>query len=304
MRLAMVGLGRMGGNMAQRLLSGGHEVVVFDVSADARSSLAAKGATAVDSLSGVVGALAAPRVVWLMLPAGKVTDDAVATLESVLAPGDIIVDGGNANYKDFTAAAERLLDKGIHYVDAGTSGGIWGLTEGYCLMVGGDEGAVQTVEPAFLTLAPPGGYAHVGPAGAGHFVKMVHNGIEYGLMQAYAEGFELMRAAPEFDLDLHEIASIWRYGSVVRSWLLDLTERALAEDVTLAGIKGYVDDTGEGRWTVQEAVDRAVPLPAITAALFARFSSREPDAYQAKLLAAMRNQFGGHALHMEAPNTP
>jgi len=300
----MVGLGRMGGNMAQRLLSGGHEVVVFDVSADARASLAGKGATAVDSLAGVVGALAAPRVVWLMLPAGKITDDAVAMLESALSPGDVIVDGGNANYKEFMAAAAHLLDKGIHYVDAGTSGGIWGLTEGYCLMVGGDEGAVKTVEPAFLTLAPPGGYAHVGPPGAGHFVKMVHNGIEYGLMQAYAEGFELMKAADEFALDLHEIASIWRYGSVVRSWLLDLTERALAEDVTLAGIKGYVDDTGEGRWTVQEGVDRAVPLPAITAALFARFTSRQPDAYQAKLLAAMRNQFGGHALHMESPTSP
>jgi 6-phosphogluconate dehydrogenase len=299
MKLAMVGLGRMGGNMAQRLLGGGHEVVVFDVSEAARTALAGKGATPIDTLGGVVGALEQPRVVWLMLPAGKVTVDAVATLESALSPGDIIVDGGNSNYKEFIVDATRLAGKGIHYVDAGTSGGIWGLTEGYCLMVGGDPDAVKVVEPAFLTLAPPGGYAHVGPAGAGHFVKMVHNGIEYGLMQAYAEGFELMKAAGEFDLDLHEIASIWRYGSVVRSWLLDLTERALAEDVTLAGIKGYVDDTGEGRWTVEEAVDRAVPLPAITAALFARFSSREPDAYQAKLLAAMRNQFGGHALHAE-----
>ena len=298
----MVGLGRMGGNMAQRLLQGGHEVVVYDVSADARASLAAKGATPVDALAGVVSALEAPRVVWLMLPAGKVTDDAVATLEGVLSKGDIIVDGGNANYKDFMAVAARLASKGLSYVDAGTSGGIWGLTEGYCLMVGGAPESVAKAEPAFLALAPEGGYAHVGPAGAGHFVKMVHNGIEYGLMQAYAEGFELMKAADEFDLDLHEIASIWRYGSVVRSWLLDLTERALAEDVSLAGIKGYVDDTGEGRWTVQEGVDRAVPLPAITAALFARFSSREPDAYQAKLLAAMRNQFGGHALHMESPS--
>ena len=304
MKLAMVGLGRMGGNMAQRLLGGGHEVVVFDVSADARGALADKGATPVDSLAKVVEVLDAPRVVWLMLPAGKITADAVATLEATLSPGDVIVDGGNSNYKEFIVDATRLAGKGIHYVDAGTSGGIWGLTEGYCLMVGGDPGAVKVAEPAFLTLAPPGGYAHVGPPGAGHFVKMVHNGIEYGLMQAYAEGFELMNAADEFSLDLHEIASIWRYGSVVRSWLLDLTERALATDVTLAGIKGYVDDTGEGRWTVQEAVDRAVPLPAITAALFARFSSREPDAYQAKLLAAMRNQFGGHAIHSEASPTP
>jgi 6-phosphogluconate dehydrogenase len=299
MKLAMVGLGRMGGNMAQRLLKGGHEVVVYDVSEEARAALAGKGATPADTLAGVVAALAPPRVVWLMLPAGKVTADAVATLEATLSADDVIVDGGNSNYKDFIADAERLAAKGIHYVDAGTSGGIWGLTEGYCLMVGGDTAAVKVAEPAFLTLAPEGGYAHVGPPGAGHFVKMVHNGVEYGLMQAYAEGFELMKAADEFGLDLHQIASIWRYGSVVRSWLLDLTERALAEDVTLAGIKGYVDDTGEGRWTVQEAVDRAVPLPVITASLYARFTSREPDAYQSKLLAAMRNQFGGHAIHPE-----
>jgi 6-phosphogluconate dehydrogenase len=302
MKLAMVGLGRMGGNMAQRLLDGGHDVVVFDVSPDARAALAAKGAEPVDGLNGVVNALPAPRVVWLMLPAGKVTADAVATLEAALAPGDVIVDGGNSNYKEFIADAERLAGKGIYYVDAGTSGGIWGLTEGYCLMVGGAAEAVKLAEPAFVTLAPPGGYAHVGPAGAGHFVKMVHNGIEYGLMQAYAEGFELMKAAGEFDLDLHQIASIWRYGSVVRSWLLELTERALADDVTLSKIRGYVDDTGEGRWTVQEAVDRAVPLPVITASLYARFVSREPDAYQAKMLAAMRNQFGGHAIHAEEPH--
>jgi 6-phosphogluconate dehydrogenase len=301
MKLAMVGLGRMGGNMAQRLLGGGHEVVVFDVSEAARAGLADKGATPVDTLAAVVRALDEPRVVWLMLPAGKITADAVATLESALSPGDVIVDGGNSNYKEFIVDATRLAVKGIHYLDAGVSGGIWGLTEGYCLMVGGDGRAVKIVEPAFLTLAPPGGYAHVGPPGAGHFVKMVHNGIEYGLMQAYAEGFELMKAANEFDLDLHQIASIWRYGSVVRSWLLDLTERALADDVTLSTIRGYVDDTGEGRWTVQEAVDRAVPLPVITASLYARFVSREPDAYQAKLLAAMRNQFGGHAIHAEEP---
>ena len=301
MKLAMVGLGRMGGNMAQRLLEGGHEVVVYDISADARSALADKGAKPVESLAQVADVLESPRVVWLMLPAGKVTDDALATLETALSPGDVIVDGGNSNYKGFMADAERLAAKGLAYVDAGTSGGIWGLTEGYCLMVGGTTTAVQIVEPAFTTLAPPGGYAHVGPPGAGHFVKMVHNGIEYGLMQAYAEGFELMRAATEFDLDLHEIASIWRYGSVVRSWLLDLTERALAEDANLTDIRGYVDDTGEGRWTVEEAVARAVPAPVITAALYTRFASREPDAYQAKLLAAMRNQFGGHAIHKEGP---
>ena len=301
MKLAMIGLGRMGGNMAERLMTiGGHEVVVFDVNPDARHGLEEKGATPIDSLAGVKDALEAPRVVWLMLPAGKITDDAVATLEGLLEPGDVIVDGGNSNYKAFMADAERLAAKGIAYVDAGTSGGVWGLTEGYCLMVGGTDEAVALVEPAFTTLAPENGYAHVGPAGAGHFVKMVHNGIEYGLMQAYAEGFELMKAATEFDFDLHEIASIWRYGSVVRSWLLELTERALASDQELSKIRGWVDDTGEGRWTVQEAIDRAVPLPVITASLFTRFYSREPDAYQAKLLAAMRNQFGGHALHEES----
>jgi len=301
MKLAMVGLGRMGGNMAERLMQqGGHEVVVFDVDPKARERLAQKGATPIEGLDGVRDALEAPRVVWLMLPAGQVTDDAVVALERVLDPGDVIVDGGNSNYKAFIADAERLAAKGIAYVDAGTSGGIWGLAEGYCLMVGGTAEAVALVEPAFKSLAPTGGYAHVGPPGAGHFVKMVHNGIEYGLMQAYAEGFELMKAASEFELDLHEIASIWRYGSVVRSWLLELTERALAEDQDLAKIRGWVDDTGEGRWTVQEAIERAVPLPVITASLFTRFYSREPDAFQAKLLAAMRNQFGGHAIHAES----
>jgi 6-phosphogluconate dehydrogenase len=298
-KLAMIGLGRMGGNMAQRLLQGGHEVVVFDVDEHARAGLAEKGASPADTLEAVVGMLDAPRVVWLMLPAGRVTDQALATLEAALSPGDIVVDGGNSNYRDFMTDAARLKGKGLSYVDAGTSGGIWGLTEGYCLMVGGEPDAVKVVEPAFVTLAPKDGYAHVGPAGAGHFVKMVHNGIEYGLMQAYAEGFELMKAADEFELDLHQIAGIWRYGSVVRSWLLELIERALGEDASLSTIKGYVDDTGEGRWTVNEAVTRAVPLPVITASLFARFTSREPDAYQAKLLAAVRNQFGGHAIHHE-----
>jgi len=299
MKLAMVGLGRMGGNMAQRLLEGGHEVVVYDHNPDANATLAAKGAQPADSLEGVAGLLEASRVVWLMLPAGEITAQALATLERVLSPGDIVVDGGNSNYKEFMADAARLKEKGLSYVDAGTSGGVWGLREGYCLMVGGDPEAVKVVEPAFLTLAPPNGYAHVGPPGAGHFVKMVHNGVEYGLMQAYAEGFELMKAADEFHLDLHEIAGIWRYGSVVRSWLLDLTYAALEPDPDLSKIRGYVDDTGEGRWTVNEAVDRAVPAPVITASLYARFASREPDSFQAKLLAAVRNQFGGHMIHME-----
>jgi 6-phosphogluconate dehydrogenase len=299
MKLAMIGLGKMGGNMAQRLLGDGHQVVAFDVNEKARAELAGKGATTADSLEAVVKLLEPPRVVWLMLPAGPITHDAIESFAGLLQSGDVIVDGGNSNYKEFVTIAERLAPTGIHIVDAGVSGGVWGLTEGYCLMVGGGPEAVKIVEPAFLTLAPKDGYAHVGPLGAGHYVKMVHNGIEYGLMQAYAEGFDLMRAAAEFDLDLHEIASIWRYGSVVRSWLLELTERALAENASLEGIRGWVDDTGEGRWTVTEAVDRAVPTPVITTSLYARFSSRQPDSYQAKLLAAMRNQFGGHALHPE-----
>jgi 6-phosphogluconate dehydrogenase len=299
MKLAMVGLGKMGGNMAQRLMRDGHEVVVFDVNEQARDELGSKGGVPASSLESVVDLLEAPRVVWLMLPAGPITDGAIATLTPLLASGDLIVEGGNSNYKDAIGAAAQLQPSGIHFVDAGVSGGVWGLDNGYCLMVGGTPEAVKIAEPAFVTLAPPDGYAHVGPVGAGHFVKMVHNGIEYGLMQAYAEGFQLMQAAEEFKLDLHEIASIWRYGSVVRSWLLDLTERALADDATLASVKGYVDDSGEGRWTVEEAVARGVPAPAITTSLFARFTSRQPDSFQAKMLAAMRNQFGGHAIHPE-----
>jgi 6-phosphogluconate dehydrogenase len=304
MKLAMVGLGRMGGNMAERLLRGGHQVIVFDINADARSGLADKGATAAESLAQVVQLLEPPRVVWLMLPAGKVTDDALGVLEEHLSAGDIVVDGGNSNFRAFMADAERLAGKGLSYVDAGTSGGIWGLTEGYCLMVGGDAEAVKVVEPAFRTLAPEGGYAHVGPAGAGHFVKMVHNGIEYGLMQAYAEGFEVMSKADEFDLDLHQIASIWRYGSVVRSWLLELAERALAPGAGFERIEGYVVDSGEGRWTAHEAIDRGVPAPVIATSLFARFASREEDSFANKLLAALRNQFGGHAVVTEDAKAP
>jgi 6-phosphogluconate dehydrogenase len=303
MKLAMVGLGRMGGNMAERLLADGHEVIVYDVNPSARQALAAKGGLDAPDLAGVVAALQPPRVVWVMLPAGPVTNQAIDTLETLLSAGDIIVEGGNSNYSEAIAGAKRLAEHGIHLVDAGVSGGIWGRTEGYCLMVGGHPDAVTVVEPAFVSLAPPGGYAHVGPPGAGHFTKMVHNGIEYGLMQAYAEGFELLRSAEEFQLDVHEISAIWRYGSVVRSWLLELIERALAEDPNLAGLRGWVDDSGEGRWTVEEAVRRGVPAPVITASLFARFTSRQPDAYQAKLLAAMRNQFGGHAVHTDAGTT-
>jgi 6-phosphogluconate dehydrogenase len=300
MRIAMIGLGKMGANMTERLLKDGHEVVAFDLSDKARDAVAKFGADPATTLEEVVAKLPTPRAIWLMLPAGKITNETVDTLAEHLEAGDVIVDGGNSNYKDAIEYAERLKPKGIGFVDAGTSGGVWGLTEGYCLMVGGTKEAVAVVEPAFLTLAPKDGYSHVGPVGAGHFVKMVHNGIEYGLMQAYAEGFEILDAAKEFDLDLHEIASIWRYGSVVRSWLLDLTERALRPDAGFEGIKGVVVDSGEGRWTAVEAIDRGVPAPVILTSLFTRFASQEEDSFQLKLLSALRNQFGGHAVTLES----
>ena len=300
MKIGMVGLGKMGANMTQRLVEHGHDVVAFDVSADARASVAAHGASAVDSLQGFADALDAPRVVWVMVPAGEPTDSTIATLGDVLSPGDVVIDGGNSNYTEAAPTAQSLAAKGIGFVDAGTSGGVWGLANGYCLMVGGTEESVKTCEPIFLTLAPEGGYAHVGPVGAGHFVKMVHNGIEYGLMQAYAEGFEIMAAADEFSLDLHEIASIWRYGSVVRSWLLELAERALAPGSGFDKIEAYVVDSGEGRWTAHEAINRGVAAPVITTSLFTRFASRQTDAFGLRLLAALRNQFGGHALKTES----
>jgi 6-phosphogluconate dehydrogenase len=296
MRIGMVGLGRMGGNMTRRLLKGGHEVVAFDLSEAARQDAAGAGAGTAASLEELVGQLQPPRVAWVMVPAGPPTDQTIDTLAAAMEAGDVIVDGGNSYYKDGMAAAARLGEKGVRFVDAGVSGGIWGLENGYCLMVGGDEEAVAVVEPAFLTLAPEGGYAHVGPVGAGHYVKMVHNGIEYGMIQAYGEGFELMHAATEFDLDLHEIAAIWRYGSVVRSWLLELAEAALADQASFEQIRGVVADSGEGRWTVQDGVERAVPLPVISASLFARFTSRQDESFAAKLSAALRHQFGGHAV--------
>jgi len=258
MKLAMVGLGKMGANMTQRLVEHGHEVVAFDLSEEARNGAAALGVETVATLEQLAGALAPPRVAWVMVPAGAPTDSTITTLGNLFAPGDVVVDGGNSDYKDSAPLVAKLAAKGVALVDAGTSGGIWGLTEGYCLMVGGTKEAVAVCEPAFHTLAPEGGYAHVGPPGAGHFVKMVHNGIEYGLMQAYAEGFEILSKAPEFDLDLHEIASIWRYGSVVRSWLLELAERALRPESGFDRIEGVVADSGEGRWTVEEAIDRGV----------------------------------------------
>ncbi len=296
----MIGLGKMGANMTERLLKGGHEVVAYDLSTEALKQAASKGAETATTLAELAAKLTAPRAAWVMLPAGKVTDSTIEELAGLFSPGDVIVDGGNSDYKDFRELAARVEKTGVGIVDAGTSGGVWGLTEGYCLMVGGTKESVAVVEPAFLTLAPEGGYAHVGPVGAGHFVKMVHNGIEYGLMQAYAEGFEIMGAADEFDLDLHEIASIWRYGSVVRSWLLELAERALRPGAGFDQIKGVVADSGEGRWTAQEAIDRGVAAPVITTSLFTRFASQHPDAFQLKMLAALRNQFGGHAVTLES----
>jgi 6-phosphogluconate dehydrogenase len=285
--------------MTTRLQQGGHNVVAYDRSADAVAKAQQDGATGASSLQDLVQKLqGTPKVVWIMVPSGKPTDDTIDELIGLLQSGDVIVDGGNTNWKEGLAAYERCKAKGVSLVDAGTSGGIWGLKEGYCLMVGGDDEAVKACEPAFLTLAPPNGYAHVGPPGAGHFSKMVHNGIEYGLMQAYGEGFEILRQSP-FKFDLHQVSSIWRYGSVVRSWLLDLAVRAFEEDPDLSKIRGWVDDTGEGRWTVQAAIDENVPAPVITFALMSRFSSRQEESYSAKVVAALRNQFGGHAVKSE-----
>ncbi len=299
MKIGMVGLGKMGANMTVRLLEKGHEVVAFDLSPEARDSVSQKGAVPAASLDELVGHLDPPRVAWVMVPAGAPTDRTVESLKGLMSQGDVVIDGGNSNYKEAAPTAASLAEKGIAFIDAGTSGGIWGLTEGYCLMVGGTPQAVAVCEPVFKALAPEGGYAHVGPVGAGHFVKMVHNGIEYGLMQAYAEGFEVMHQADEFELDLHQVASIWRYGSVVRSWLLDLTERALAPGSGFENIEGYVVDSGEGRWTALQPLDRGVPAPVITLALYQRFASRDPDSYANRLVAALRNQFGGHAVRTE-----
>jgi 6-phosphogluconate dehydrogenase len=296
MKIAMVGLGKMGANMTQRLIEHGHEVVAFDLNAEAREATTAFGAKPVATLEELAAALEPPRVAWVMVPAGAPTNSTITTLAGLFAPGDVIIDGGNSNYKETAPLVGELAAQGIALVDAGTSGGIWGLKEGYCLMVGGTPEAVAVCEPAFLALAPEGGYAHVGPPGAGHFVKMVHNGIEYGLMQAYAEGFEIMSEAPEFDLDLHEIAAIWRYGSVVRSWLLELAERALRPGFGFENVEAVVVDSGEGRWTVEEAIDRGVSAPVISSARFARFASQKKDAYGLRLVSALRNQFGGHAV--------
>ena len=298
MELGMIGLGRMGGNMVQRLLQGGHRVVAYAPNAEAVRTAVNHGAVGASSVADLVEQLTEPRAVWVMVPSGEPTEGTVNTLADILSPGDAVIDGGNSNYRDSMRRAAALKERGIAFLDAGTSGGIWGLKEGYSLMVGGDADVFQRLEPIFQTLAPAPdrGYGRVGPAGAGHFVKMVHNGIEYGLMQAYAEGFELMGAKEEFNLDLARIAEIWRHGSVVRSWLLDLTVDALREDPTLEALQPYVEDSGEGRWTVQESIELAVPTPIITLALQTRFRSRQDRPFGARLLAAMRNQFGGHAV--------
>jgi 6-phosphogluconate dehydrogenase len=301
MELGMIGLGRMGANMAQRLLRGGHRVVGFDPKADARGALEGNGGGSADSLQALVAALPVPRTLWMMVPAGRITDDTVTALCALLEPGDTIVDGGNSNYKDTLRRAGLCAGKQLHYVDCGTSGGVWGLEQGYSLMIGGDEAVVRRLHPVFATLAPAAdrGWGRVGPVGAGHFTKMIHNGIEYGMMQAYAEGFSILQHKREFSLDLHQVADIWREGSVVRSWLLDLTADALGKNPTMAGIAPYVADSGEGRWTVAEAIDLDVPAPVITLALLERLRSRDADSFTDKLLAAMRNEFGGHAVKKE-----
>jgi 6-phosphogluconate dehydrogenase len=299
MQLGMVGLGKMGANMTIRLLQGGHDIVVFDVNRDAVARSADDGAVGSTSLQDLAQKLNAPRAVWVMVPAGPITQQTVDALGEVLDEGDTIIDGGNSRYTDTLARAGALAEKGITFVDTGTSGGVWGLKEGYCLMIGGERSAVERLEPIFKTLAPENGFAHVGPAGAGHFVKMVHNGIEYSMMQAYGEGFEVLEKNGQFELDLAQIAEVWRYGSVIRSWLLDLSASALLKNPRLEGVSDYVDDSGEGRWTLGVAIDQAVPMPALALALFTRFASRQQELFAGKLISALRHEFGGHAIHTE-----
>jgi 6-phosphogluconate dehydrogenase len=292
----MVGLGRMGGNMTVRLVRGGHEVVAFDRDPEAVGAAVVSGAEGASSLGELCERLSAPRVVWLMVPAGEITEAAIRELGGILSDGDVLVDGGNSDWRDSRRRAEQLASGGIRLVDCGTSGGIWGLDVGYCLMVGGAREAIDVVEPAFLALAPEDGYAHVGGPGAGHYTKMVHNAIEYGMLAAYGEGFELL-ARSTFDLDLERVAGIWRHGSVVRSWLLDLLHDALEKDPRLEGVDDWVDDSGEGRWAIEAAIDQDVPAPITALALFSRFASRQDEAFSAKVIAALRNEFGGHAIH-------
>jgi len=296
MQLAMIGLGRMGGNMVKRLVQGGHELTVYDSTAEAVKAHLGKGVTAAKDIADVARLLTAPRVVWVMVPAGAPVESTIEQLVPHLTRGDIVIDGGNSNFRDSIRRAEALQARGIDFVDVGTSGGIWGLTLGYCLMIGASPDAFEHCEPVFRTLAPPEGYAHVGPPGAGHYVKMVHNGVEYGMLQAYAEGYEILHASHDFELRLGQIAKLWNHGSVVRSWLNELAERAFSLDDQLAAIRGYVEDSGEGRWTVEEAMRLDVPAPVITMSLLARFRSRQQESFGAKVIAALRHEFGGHAV--------
>ncbi len=297
MQLAMIGLGRMGGNMSERLLRDGHAVVVYDRDPATVGRYEAVGAAAAKDLADVVRQLSAPRVVWIMVPAGAPTDETIEALAGAMSPGDVIIDGGNSNFKETAARGEHLAQRGLALIDCGTSGGVWGLENGYCLMVGGEENAVRRCEPIFRSLAQEGGYAYVGPSGAGHYVKMVHNGIEYALMQGYGEGYEILASSKRYpNLDLAAIAELWQHGSVVRSWLNELAVNAFQKDPRLSKLKGYVSDSGEGRWTVQEAIDLDVPAPTITLSLLARLRSRQEDSFGAKVLAALRNEFGGHAV--------
>jgi 6-phosphogluconate dehydrogenase len=301
MKLAMVGLGKMGANMTERLLEGGHEVVAYDLRVEAVAKAVANGAIGAGSAEEVAERLETPRAVWIMVPSGRPTDATIDAMAPHLTAGDVIIEGGNSNYKDTIRRGEALAERGLHLVDVGTSGGVWGLAEGYSLMVGGDPAAAESLRPIFETLAPAPdlGWGYVGPSGAGHYVKMIHNGIEYGMMQAFGEGFSILKHKTEFELDLHQVAEIWRHGSVVRSWLLDLAARALAEDQDLEEIAPWVSDSGEGRWTVAEAIEQDVPAPVITLALLARLRSRDEESYADRLLAALRNQFGGHAVRRD-----
>jgi 6-phosphogluconate dehydrogenase len=301
MELGMVGLGRMGANMARRLLKAGHHVVAYDPRKEVVGELGKEGAVAASSLVDLVNKIRAPRSVWLMVPSGSATEETIRELSGLLQRGDTVLDGGNSNYHDTLRRADELRSRGLEFVDVGTSGGIWGLTEGYCMMVGGDTSVVERHRPIFEALAPSpdAGWGRVGPNGSGHFVKMVHNGIEYGVMRAYAEGFELMHHKSQFNLDLRQVAAVWQHGSVIRSWLLELTERALRQNPTLEGIAAYVPDSGEGRWTVVEAIELSCSIPVISMALESRFRSREEAPFADKLLAALRNQFGGHPVRTE-----
>jgi 6-phosphogluconate dehydrogenase len=297
MQLAMIGLGRMGGNMVERLMRHGHKLVVYDRSAEAMAKYEKLGATSAADLTAVAKALESPKIFWIMVPAGDPVDETIAALTPMMSPGDIIIDGGNSNFHDTIRRGEQLAAKKMDFIDSGTSGGVWGLENGYCLMVGGSDAAVKHCEPIFTALAPENGYAHVGPTGSGHYVKMVHNGIEYALLQGYAEGYEILHASKIFPkLDLAQISEVWQYGSVVRSWLNELAASAFKNDAALTDIKGWVADSGEGRWTVQEAIDLDVPAPIITHSLLARFRSRQTDSFSAKVIAALRNEFGGHAV--------